>query len=453
MPAPEPDGDDSLPRVRSTQALTQLKFDRLARATVAVLVVGLAGVLWAGVRARGQGQPVTTVGNAVAAPTPQRGNEVNSTSLGISTTIDAVDMVSKNDGVALVSNDPFHPSSPVWVAETTDGARTWQFRAPLPARVDTAGGSAYIPTVHFVSRDVGYVLGAGEVAMTTNEGLTWSALRSTAPGGWAFGTRDVVVVSRICGPSTNSARCPAIIKALPWGSARPFWAIPIPLLVRVDPLQVAPLAVTPDGVVIVWEGLAGGGGLPGSGALVQSKVDTSSWHRLADPCGIESEGDQLVVLSRSSWLLSCFLGEEMNSGKSSIWHSGNAWETWTLVNRATDSGSTRANLGTGGGVAMTIYPSQDGSILYGAMTGAIGGIEVSRDGGAHWANAWLDGQGGAPETVSPIGPRGAIVAIDTGLTYVTRSSQDWAVASPLPAGNYQRLPLCTTVNVRPEFDT
>ncbi len=452
LPGPELDGDDALPRARLTGAVTRMTFDRLTRATAAVLIVGLAGVLWAGVHATGRGRPITTVRDALATPTPRRGHQVTSTSLGITTTIDAVDMVSASDGVALVSNDPFHPSSPVWVAETADGARTWRFRAPLPARADTAGGSEYIPTIHFVSRDVGYVLGAGEIVMTTNGGLTWRALRSTAPGGWAFGARDVVAVTRLCRSSTDTARCPAIIRAWPWGSTRQYWGGPIPLFARVDPQQVAPLAVTPAGDVIVWEGLAGGGGLPGSGALVESKVGTSSWHRLADPCGIESEGDQLIVLSRSSWLLSCFLGEGMNSGKSSIWRSGNAGKTWTLVNRATDSLNTAANLGTGGGVAMTIYPSQDGSILYGAMTGALGGIEVSRDGGAHWASAWLDGQGGAPETVSPIGPRGAMVAIDAGLTYVTRSSQDWAVVSPLPAGNYRGLPFCTAGTVRPTLN-
>ena len=452
LSGPEPDGGDSLPRAMSTGAVTSTTFDRLARATVAVLVVGLVGVLWIGVHVKGHDQPITTVRNAVATPAPRRGHEVTSTSLGITTTIDAVDMVSASDGVALVSNDPFHPSSPVWVVETSDGARTWRFLAPLPARADTAGGSEYIPTIHFVSRDVGYVLGAGQIEMTTNGGLTWRALRSTAPEGWAFGARDVVAVTRLCKSSTDAARCPAIIRAWPWGSARQYWGSPIPLFARVDPQQVAPLAVTQAGDVIVWEGLSGGGGLPGSGALVESKVGTSSWHRLADPCGIESEDDQLIALSRSSWLLSCFLGEGMNSGKSSIWRSGNAGTTWTLVNRATDSVNTRANLGTGGGVAMTIYPSQDGSILYGAMSGAIGGIEVSHDGGAHWASAWLDGQGGAPETVSPIGPRGAMVAIDAGLTYVTRSSQDWAVAPPLPAGDYQGLPFCTTGTVRPTLN-
>jgi hypothetical protein len=76
------------------------------------------------------------------------------------------------------------------------------------------------------------------------------------------------------------------------------------------------------------------------------------------------------------------------------------------------------------------------------MQGAIGGVEVSRDGGTHWTSAYLDGQGGAPETLSTFGRRGALDDIDGGLIYRTKNGRDWSVLPFLPAGKLGGLSIC-----------
>ena len=202
---------------------------------------------------------------------PAPGQEVTSTSLGIGTVIDATDMVTPQVGFALVSNDPFHPTSAVWVAETSDGARTWHFRGTLPSRADTVGGGKYIPSIHFVGSRVGYVMSNYDVIMTTDAGAAWSTVHAAGvPAGWAFGHGTLALVTRACGPYSGSATCPATASTWPWGAQRPTWTSPVPFLSRVDVRSVEPLALTSAGDLITWEGVNGGGGAPGSGALLKS---------------------------------------------------------------------------------------------------------------------------------------------------------------------------------------
>ena len=152
---------------------------------------------------------------------------------------------------------------------------------------------------------------------------------------------------------------------------------------------------------------------------------------------------QIVQLSPATWLLSCYLGEGMSQGKSLIWRTSDAGAHWSLVNRQTDTLNTRANVGTGGG-GIPVSASHDGSILFGnGSGGAVGGVTLSRDGGVNWTRPPLDGLGGAPVTISPIGPRGALVSIDDGLTYRTSDGQTWSVLPPLPAGRYHGLAVCS----------
>ncbi|MGC8511069.1 MAG: DUF4232 domain-containing protein [Acidimicrobiales bacterium] len=351
-------------------------------------------------------------------------------------------MVSPQVGFALVSNDPFHPTSAVWIAETVDGARTWRFRGTLPSRADTVGGVEYIPNVHFVSPRVGYVLSAYDVVMTTDAGATWSVVHAAGtPTGWALGRGTLALVTRACGPFARSTTCPASASTWSWGAHSPTWTGTVPLLASLDAQTVEPLALTPSGDLIAWEGVTGGGGAPGLGALLETSAGSSPWRRIPDPCGIETGSQQIVQLDPSSWLLSCFLGEGMMQGKSSIWRTSDAGAHWSLVNRQTDTSSTRANVGTGGG-GIPLSVSLDGSILYGTGGGAVGGVTLSRDGGVRWTSALLDGLGGAPVSISPIGPRGAIVSIDDGLTYRTTNGRTWSVLPPLPAGRYHGLAMC-----------
>lgn len=411
--------------------------------TLAFLLVALSVFLWATGTARASNSSVSH-SHPELVRAPASGQRVTSTSLGIGTVVNAVDMVSAQVGFALISNDPFHPSSPVWVAETFDGARTWRFRGSLPSRADTVGDEEYLPSVHFVGPRVGYVLSAYDVLMTTDAGTKWSVVHAAGvPTGWTFGRGTLGLITRACGPFASSTTCPATASIWAWGAHGPTWTSPVPLLPSVSARTMEPLTLTAGSDLIAWEGITGGGGAPGSGALLETAPGSSTWRRIPDPCGIEVGSQQIVQLNPATWLLACYLGEGMSQGKSSIWRTIDAGAHWSLVNRQTDTLNTRANVGTGGG-GIPVSVSHDGSILYGnGSGGAVGGVTLSRDGGVNWTSAPLDGLGGAPVTISPIGPRGAIVSIDDGLTYDTSDGRTWSVLPPLPAGRYHGLAMCS----------
>lgn len=399
-------------------------------------------------------------GSTLSSPQPSRSeapspaNEVTSTSLGVGTTVNSVDMLSSTFGYAIISNNPFHPTTRAYLAVTHSGGARWTFVNALPPSSYGTRGNEYIPMFHFVNGSTGYVstsFSAGVFA-TTDAGATWHWDRLPGPlAGWVFNGTSMVTVSRACPTNIQSATCPAFLSLFRDGMTTSRAAASVPLIVGVDAQSVVPLAITASGLTVVMEGVQGGGGEAGSGALIATTDQGATWRRIADPCGIEAEGDQLITADSNRWLLSCFLGEGMNAGKSSIWRSNDGGATWRLANRATDSSTTTGDVGNGGGVFTTIVPSDDGSLLFGAMQGAIGGVEVSRDGGTHWTSAYLDGQGGAPETLSTFGKKGALDDVDSGLIYRTTNGRNWSVLPLLPAGKYDGLSICRAGTVTATF--
>jgi hypothetical protein len=410
-----------------------------------VLVAAVTVVAAGGGRSRTPGSTLKSPTSSRSSAPPPLGSQVNSTSLGLNTTVDSVDMLSSTLGYSIISNDPFHPTSPVYLAVTHSGGARWAFVKTLPPSSYRVSGGEYIPTFHFVDSTTGYLSSslATGVFETTDAGTTWRFVRlSGSLTGWEFNGSTMVTVSRACPTTTPAAKCPAYVALFRDGMPTSRNSASVPLIAGVDAQTVVPLAVTASGQIIVMEGAQGGGGEPGAGALIATTNHGTTWRRLADPCGIEAEGDQLIALNSNRWLLSCFLGEGMNQGKSSIWQTSDGGAAWGLVNRATDSSTTTSDVGNGGGVSTTVAPSGDGRILFGAMQGAIGGVEVSRDGGAHWTTANLDGQGGAPETLSTFGRKGALDDVDGGLIYRTTNGRNWSVLPLLPAGKYDGISIC-----------
>ncbi len=429
--------------------------DRRRRWAVVMALIILIVAVTAAVAGGGRGP---SHGSTLSSPPPSRSdspsptNEVTSTSLGVGTTVNTVDMLSSTFGYAIISNSPFTPTSRVYLAVTHSGGTRWTFVNVLPPSSYGTRGNEYIPMFHFVNASTGYVSTSFSkvVFATTNAGATWHTVR--LPGnlsGWVFSGTSIVTVSRTCPTTIQSATCPAYLSLLREGMTTTRTSVP--LVAGVDAQSVVPLALTASGLTVVMEGVQGGGGQAGSGALIATTNDGATWQRIADPCGIEAEGDQIITDDSDQWLLSCFLGEGMNAGKSSIWRSDNEGATWRLVNRATDSSTTTGNVGNGGGVFTTIVPNADGSLLFGAMQGAIGGVEVSRDGGTHWTSANLDGQGGASESLSTFGKEGALDDIDGGLIYRTTNGRNWSVLPLLPAGPYDGLPMCRAGSVTATF--
>jgi hypothetical protein len=429
--------------------------DRRRRwAAVLALIIVIAAVT---VVVAGGGRGPTR-GSTLSSPPPSRSeapapvDEVTSTSLGVGTTVNSVDMLSSTFGYAIISNSQFHPTSRAYLAVTHSGGARWTFVNALPPGSYGTRPNEYVPMFHFVNGSTGYVSTAFTTGVfaTTNAGASWHMVQ--LPGslsGWVFNGTSMVTVSRACPPNIQSATCPAYLSLFRDGMTTTRTSVP--LVAGVDAQSVVPLAMTSSGLTIIMEGVQGGGGQAGSGALMATGNQGVTWQHIADPCGIEAEGDQLITVGASRWLLSCFLGEGMNQGKSSIWQSNDGGATWRLVNRATDSSTTTGDVGNGGGVFTTIVPSDDGSLLFGAMQGAVGGVEVSRDGGTHWTSAYLDGQGGAPETLSTFGKKGALDDVEGGLIYRTTNGRNWSVLPLLPAGKYHGLPICNAGTVTATF--
>lgn len=450
-PKPEPSGrvDAFREELLIKEARQQTRRRRLRIAAVALILLGaLLTVTWTF-----GGGPSDNArrshGSSGSRALPTLGSTVTNSSLGSGTAIDAVDMVSARAGYAIIANDPFHPHGAVYLAATNNGANSWRFRSALPQATYGAGVNEAVPTVHFVSSSVGYVMGvttANALFVTTNAAKTWESVRS--PGGatsWAFHGSTMALVSQICRGSITLTQCRGELSLYRVGARRPLSTSSIAHVGHVSSLSPRVLTLLSPSSAVVMEGSPGGGGVAGSTAIIQSVSGGATWRQLNDPCPSEGYGDQLITSGRT-WILSCFLGEGMNHGKSSLWRSTDGGAQWSLVNRATDSLTTKGDVGTGGGVAMTIAISGDHHVLFGAMGGAIGGVQVSTDGGAHWSSANLDGLGGSSQTLSTFGPRGAIDDVAGGLVYRTNNGRTWSALALLPAGRYHGVPICTSGN-------
>jgi len=422
---------------------------RRARGVVATLVLlGMVlGVSWAvGGGSRTKTPHQLRSGDGPRA-IPLLDGEVTNTSLGAGTEVNAVDMLSSSLGYSVISNDPFHPHGAVYIAATTNGGDKWNFRGELPFTTYSAGTNEAIPSVHFVNRSIGYVVGVSlpdPLFVTTNGGRSWERVHSpgVAPS-LAFQGSTMAEVSQICQGSLHLNRCRGELSLYRVGRTVPLRSSSITPLAHVTVQDPRPLALLSPTSLVVMEGPTGGGGQAGSTAMLTTSNGGATWQSMSDPCPTLGYGDQLLTPTPHRWILSCFLGEGMMSGESSLWLSTNGGASWSIINRNNDSSSTKGTIGTGGGVDMTIAISGDHRVLFGAIGGAQGGLQVSTDGGAHWTSAHLDVLGGSPQTLSTFGPRGAVDDVVAGLIYRTTNARTWAALPPLPAGTYRGDAICT----------
>jgi hypothetical protein len=128
----------------------------------------------------------------------------------------------------------------------------------------------------------------------------------------------------------------------------------------------------------------------------------------------------------------------MNQGMGNLWRTDSAGAAWTRVQH----GDTEAT---------TLVPSGNEHILFGEVGGASGGVVYSTDGGATWSHTGVDGQGGAPNSLSTIGPTGAIDQVVGALMYRTRNGRMWTAVPELAAGTYKGLSICTARDVSITF--
>ena len=114
----------------------------------------------------------------------------------------------------------------------------------------------------------------------------------------------------------------------------------------------------------------------------------------------------------------------MNQGNSVLWASSDQGNTWTRVARANEESESSNSIRD---VANTIYSNNRGSVLYGALGGAAGGLESSTDGGVKWtlSSIQTNRYGGSPEYMSMFGATSAIFGIESGPQYRTLNGKRW----------------------------
>jgi hypothetical protein len=267
----------------------------------------------------------------------------------------------------------------------------------------------------------------------------------STPGIWPtfVVTGNVVsIVSDVCHgtlPNFGPLKCPSKLTQYRVGVTTPMRVETIPALGRAGQWRGASAlsADTPESVIVV-EGSTEGS----ASSLLATSNAGASWRLLSDPC----EGmivDQLLTSNPHRWLLYCWMDGGMNQGASDLWASSNGGGSWTGVARANEDG---VDVGRIGDVANTIYANGSDTILYGALGGAAGGLEFSRDGGAQWISAPIRANyyGGAAEYVSTFGSTGAIFGIQTGPQYRTLNGTTWTELPSLPAGKYEGHSICTS---------
>jgi len=329
-----------------------------------------------------------------------------------------------------------------YLVETSNAATSWNVREALPlSSFRNDSNYSQGPLLHFVNRKIGYVSNYhGPLYVTVNAGATWSKVLT--PGIWpSFVTAGstVSVVSDVCKgplPQYGALKCPSDLSMYRLGAIKPLHSFVIPSEgVGSWRSAVAMTAISAMSTVVV-EGNNEGA----ASSLLETDNAGVSWHRLADPC----EGliiNQLITSVQGRWLLYCFMDGGMNQGTNGLYSSSDVGVSWSVVSKGTEQGNVVGNIGD---FMMNLAVSTNQKIIFAGLDSPAGGIEYSTNGGAHWIRVNQPvSSGGSPELISTFGTKGAVLDVGDGAQYRTLNGTTWRVLSPLSAGKYRGLRICT----------
>jgi photosystem II stability/assembly factor-like uncharacterized protein len=401
------------------------------------LILALSVVLLTGVSAGEQAGAAS-----FSAPVIRIGTPLTTTTLGLSTQIASVDMLSSTVGFAVAANSTPGVRNWLYLARTSDSGGHWVIMGSLPYPSFTQGWPSSSPALDFVSNAVGYVSSpqGGSIFVTVNGGSKWSKV--TTPGIWptfAVSGSSVVVTSDVCKgalPAYGPLQCPSVLSLYRVGQTKPASTFSIPAVGVGKWRAAVTVAASWPTTAVVLEG-----GTEGSLSSLQETTNAGrTWQTLSDPCE-HLMVQQLLTPSTSHWLLSCFMGGGMMQGNNKLWSSNDAGRSWTLE---AYSGEQRYFVGNIADTWNTLAVSGNGQILFSAIGGAGGGIETSTDGGHHWTVAPIHANtGGAPEYLSVFGPTSAIMGVQSGGVWRTLDGTHWAPLL-LVAGEYKGHSICTS---------
>lgn len=294
-------------------------------------------------------------------------------------TVLSLQMFSPAIGVGVVRVRGAH----AYLAETSDGAATWQPLGALPHSL--ALPAVPPPRIVFVHPAEGYVLDPenGEIFFTADAGTRWAPL--SVPGRAtqiARGGRWLWVTTSVCAADTQiPAFCASDLVRLDFGSTKASAVTTVPTIGPVRRAHHhAPWAATvlarPSATAAVY--LEGGEGGPTS--LLETPNGGRSWHLLADPCK-HLVPTALATPPGGPWTLYCSLDGGMNQGTNKIFTSRRDGTGWRLVAAADARGRLHVGRVTDE-MAFRIVASGDGSLLW--LFSTVGPVSVSGDGGRRW---------------------------------------------------------------------
>jgi len=374
--------------------------------------------------------------------TVPRGTPLTTTTLGVFTGIENIDMLGPDDGVAIAASEGPGVDH-YYLVKTVDAGSQWTTVGPLPLKSTVGFQPFSAPTLKFVTHDIGYVQNyQGSIYVTTDAGATWSKV--SVAGIWPnFSTSasTFTVTSDVCAgsiPAYGPLKCPSEIQQYPLGSAEPRSSFSVPKMGPTNYRAVVTLAALSSRVDVVVEG----GGEGSAASLLETSDAGASWRLLTDPCG-DITVDQLLDSQSGVWLLNCFLDGGMNQGTHELWESNDDGSRWHIVAKSNEENNQVGDIGD---MTSSLMYSGNEEFLFGLVGGAGGGVTLSTDGGTQWSSTSVNGFNGAPSTASSFGATGAIVTVEGGPSYRTTNGTTWVKLPPLPTGTDPVSSLCTGRN-------
>ena len=368
---------------------------------------------------------------------------MTTTTLGVFTEIENVDMLNANDGVAVAASTGPGVNR-YYLVHTEDAGNTWSTIAPLPLNSFVGNQPFSVPTLNFVSRNLGYVQAYQDSIYVTNDGGTsWKKL--VTAGIWpnfAIAGSTITVTSDVCSepiPNYGPLKCPSELALYHLDATKPFSSHLVPKMGATNYRAVVVLTALSSRSDVVVEG----GGEGTASSILDTNDAGVSWTLLADPCE-HITIDQLLNPGQRHWLLNCYLDGGMNQGAHQLWQSNDHGLRWSIVAKSNEEvGNVVGNIVD---TSSSLLLSGNKKILFGLVGGAGGGVTFSTNGGSRWSATTVNGFDGAPAIESTFGSTGSVVTVEGGPIYLTSNGITWSKVSPLPVGHDPVSSLCSGEN-------
>lgn len=312
----------------------------------------------------------------------------------------ALQMFSTQRGVAVAADQV---SRRDYLAVTSDGGVTWQVTGGVP--YDVSPSTPVGLDMAFVSPGLGYLRSIGStgsvaIEFTSDAGRNWSRLESPGTSsGLSFMGGNLWTVAITCPSTSHRASCRPELVIFSPGSTRPASEQAIPTLGIPSSVDSEDTASQPALLDRLSRsaGVFGEQAPSGRSSLIETLDSGQRWKQLTNPCH-DLDLTSLVRIGQRDWYLYCALDEGMNQGRVALYTSTDNGRNWQPVAAASEQSATIGTIG--GGIGYDLTASGNGRLLW--LPGAVGGLELSTDGGRNWSGVPVS-TGGAGTVLATAG--------------------------------------------------